>query len=135
MSLIEDLKNTRRILEERGRCVGNLEIFDGRVCLDGAIALACTGQAKYFALTKNESAAAVVDAIYEQVKDHVLSYRGGRTIADSVGIYHNDAHGRSNGVWMYNDDTGITDQDVYDVVDRAIGVAVKKETANESTAS
>jgi hypothetical protein len=113
--LIADLKGTRAQLEIRGRCKTELVNDEGKVCLDGAIVAAVLGevedtQAHYEHLKTNPRAQAVAQALFDQVPDDHPSFC--RAPKSKIPI--------SIGVFYYNDDPVTTDQDCFNLIDKAL---------------
>lgn len=114
--LITDLTETRRQLEIRGRCKSEL-ISDGtgNVCLDGAIVAAIIGtvedtQASYTFLGNDPRAKVVLEALRSQIpEDH-----GAFTTTPRSSFSPTTA------VFFYNDYPGTTDQDCFDLIDKAL---------------
>lgn len=122
--LIDDLKATRRLLETHGRCTGTLwDVRTNTFCLDGAISKAVFGQVTtYTTLNNDPRSRAICVAIAALVKD--VPIRGNlasdaeKTVAECA-VPHDPAES----CWIFNDWTLATDQDVYDVLEKAIAEA------------
>lgn len=117
--LIADLKETRRQLEVRGRCTGELMKPNGKVCLDGAVVAVINSDLNlggfegsrvgYTILSTDPRALQVIAALWEVLPEE-------RKHASEMEFRYGD-------VWGYNDDELITDQDCFDLIDKALAQA------------
>ena len=113
IQLITDLKETRRQLEVRGRCVADLVSQDGKVCLDGAILAATVGEVTntvedYNKLCDDSRPAAVTRALYEQIPDDHPSLIKVGFCRPYIAVFH------------FNDDAQTTDEDCFALIDKAL---------------
>lgn len=120
--LIADLKETKRILVERGRCTVSLETVQGKVCLDMAVAKATgvaayhlsgepSNQATYEALRSKPRPKAVVNALVDQMPDFYRKW------------FFSTPTEPFKAVWSFNDSHTTTDQDCFDLIDKALAQA------------
>ena len=105
--LIADLKATKQALATRGRCRMVLENMDGKVCLDGAILMGCGIKELPHAYKAFECGRprAVVNALFKALGDDWKS--------DILCIPY-------AAVYYFNDDPDTTDQDCFDLIDKAL---------------
>jgi hypothetical protein len=118
IQLITDLKETRRQLEVRGRCIADLRNQEGKVCLDGAILAATVGEVNntpedYDRLALTDSRArVVVRTLYEQLPDDHPSFMGrGKSLFLHVPYV---------ALFNFNDDSHTTDEDCFNLIDKAL---------------
>lgn len=116
--LIALLKDTRRQLEVRGRCRLLLINGEGKVCLDGAVALACGIRIDregmgVIGLEESPSAQAVLGALAAQIppEDRIDDAYYLRTPSPRVAVY------------LFNDDDETTDEDCFNLIDKALAEA------------
>lgn len=114
--LINDLRQTRREIEVRGRCHGRLINSQGNVCLDGAVALATgitintTGMG-IDELDESSRAQAVLRALADQIwqLDCWATLRREVTVRAAV--------------YLYNDHPETSDKDCFNLIDKALAEA------------
>lgn len=131
--LIADLRATKDALRIRGRCRVSLTRTDGKVCLDGAVGVATIenfeeldndiddSEKAYRALNGSPRAMAVINSLASLVMDEKLNQ--GRKDTIRVALAHREPASMPNeirAVWMYNDWTEATDQDCYNLIDKAL---------------
>lgn len=107
--LIADLKATKDVLATSGRCRMVLENYSGQVCLDGAVAVACGATADWKALRTSKRASAVLQALSAQLPERFREM--GSTCDLSNEIIQ---------VYCFNDWDSTTDQDCFDLIDKAL---------------
>lgn len=118
--LVADLKETRRQLEVRGRCAGNLLNTDGKVCLDGAVGVACIEnyQGGYGELDNDERSNTVIKALSDQLAGRVIKNPMGN--GQEIEIHLNCESVPLERVFVFNDLAATTDQDCFDLIDKAL---------------
>ena len=108
--LVADLKTTRSILAERGRCDGWAHP-DGRVCLDHAIALATSDYGvieDYIYLQRDNRAANVIDALLQQLPE------------ENKQRAHREGFLPYQALYMFNDEPRTTDEMIFNLIDKAL---------------
>jgi hypothetical protein len=114
--LVADLKRTRRELEVRGRCIEELISHSGKVCLDGAVALACgitigvMGRG-VLELEENPRAQRVLRALADHIPSDRRIDNRRYVVEPRVQIY------------IFNDDDKTTDEECFDLIDKALAEA------------
>jgi hypothetical protein len=116
-----DLAATKQALADRGRCRQLLMNTEGNVCLDGAVGVACElemmmPEGNYSALYKSDRAMAVIMALAAQTSsDH-------QRLFGAVGRDHEHTEAMHI-VYYFNDHPNTTDQDCFDLIDKALAEA------------
>lgn len=122
--LIKDLKATREALVSRGRCTGILVQSNGKVCLDGAIALATIkgyhyrpgAEDPYQILENNQRTVAVSAALYEHLPEEF------KTALHNL-YFRTPEFGQLVALFSFNDSDDVTDEDVIGLIDKTLAEA------------
>lgn len=112
MSVVDDLKATRSILEERGWLQNSLTDGDGRVCVAGALNVACYGMVhRGFKHNATRGFLESQDgrrwAAYKELQKHVSGMTG-------------QEYPYIGSIEDYNDASSTTEQDIYSLIDKTL---------------
>lgn len=107
--LVLDLAATKQALAERGRCRELLQDpTTGKVCLDGAVGVACGLEMMH------ESYADLYDSDRAMAVIRALAAQNSRNPINAAAVHT---------VYFFNDNRDTTDQDCFDLIDKALAEA------------
>lgn len=116
-TVVQTLETAKNLLIEKGRIVADLINDAGCMCALGAIGVAAVGEEKL-----RERRYYLFEEIYPKYQSPEAIAAGRAVVEELRGTdFHSDAdEDLIRVIWSYNDAEGRTDQEVLDLLDRAI---------------